>query len=79
MVDYSKLYGKIREVYGTQDAFSDAMQMSRSALSLRLTGKVEWKTSEIIKACDLLGIPLKEAHLYFFALNDLKSSQGEEA
>lgn len=77
MFEYSKLYGKIKEVYDTQDAFATAMGMSRSALSLRLTGKVEWKSPEIVKACNLLNIPLSDAHLYFFVLNDVKTRQKE--
>lgn len=66
MFDYSKLYGKIREVFGTQEAFADAMELSRSAINKRLMQSVEWKSPEIVKACDLLGIVLTDAHLYFF-------------
>lgn len=67
MFDYSKLYGKIKEVFGTQEAFADAMKMSRTAINARLTQKIEWKSPEIAKACELLGIPLCDAHLYFFS------------
>lgn len=63
---YRKLKGKIVEVYGTQEAFSKAMGMSKAALSQRLSGAVDWKTSEIIKACELLHISLSEAWEYFF-------------
>lgn len=66
MFDYSKLYGKIKEVFGTQEAFADAMELSRSAINKRLMQSVEWKSPEIVKACDLLGIVLTDAHLYFF-------------
>ena len=72
MFDYSKLYGKIREVYGTQEAFADAMEMSRTALNSRLKQNVEWKTPEVAKACKLLHIPLEDAHLYFFSLKSLE-------
>ena len=65
-MDYKKLKLKIKEVFDTQDAFSIAMKMSRTALNQRLNGSVEWKTSDIAKACDLLHIPLTDAHLYFF-------------
>ena len=66
MFDYSKLYGKIREVFGTQEAFADAMDMSRSAMNQRLTGAIEWRPSEIVKACELLGIPITMSWMYFF-------------
>lgn len=42
--------------------------MSYTALNQRLNNAVEWKTPEIFKACELLDIPLAEAHLYFFTL-----------
>ena len=63
---YKLLKLKIKEVYDTQEAFAEAMGMSTTALNLRLNCKVEWKTPEIVKACELLSIPLAEAYLYFF-------------
>ena len=72
MFDYSKLYGKIREVYGTQEAFAEAMEMSRTAINARLKQGVEWKSPEIYKACELLYIPLTESHLYFFSVKSLE-------
>lgn len=63
---YRKLRGKIKEVYDTQNAFADALGLSYTALNFRLNGKVDWKTAEIAKACNLLEIPLKDAYLYFF-------------
>lgn len=72
MFDYSKLYGKIREVYGTQEVFAKAMGMSRSALSSRLKNGAEWKSPEIFKACELLNIPLTDNYLYFFSVKSLE-------
>lgn len=66
-MDYKKLKLKIKEVFDTQEAFAKAMEMSKTALCQRLNGSVEWKASEIAQACDLLHIPLTDAHLYFFA------------
>lgn len=68
MCDYKKLKLKIKEVYDTQEAFANAMEMSYTALNFRLNNKVEWKTSEVIKACRLLNIPTSEVCLYFFTL-----------
>lgn len=65
-MNYAKLRGKIREVYGTQEAFAAALGMNTVSLSQRLTGKLEWKTSDIAEACRLLDIPLKENAEYFF-------------
>lgn len=65
-MDYKKLKLKIKEVYDTQEAFSKAMDISYSALNQKLNESTEWKSSEIAKACELLNIPLVDAHLYFF-------------
>lgn len=67
-MDYKKLKLKIKEVYDTQEAFAEAMDMSYSALNQRLNNAIEWKTPDIVKACELLHIPLTEAHLYFFTI-----------
>ena len=63
---YAKLRGKIREVFGTQEAFAEAIGMNTVSLSQRLNGKLEWKISEIALSCKVLGIPLKDNAEYFF-------------
>ena len=67
-MSYPKLRGRIREKYGRQEDFARVMCMSPSTLSAKLTGATEWTRPEIVRACELLDIPLDDAHLYFFAL-----------
>ena len=67
-MDYRKLKGKIEEVFDTRSDFAKALGLDPSTLSAKLNDKSEWKAGEIAKACDLLNIPLVEAHLYFFTL-----------
>lgn len=67
-MSYPKLRGKIREKYGTQEAFAAAMDKAPGTLSAKLTGKVEWTRQEIEDVCRLLDIPLIQAHEYFFAV-----------
>lgn len=64
--DYSKLSGKIREVYGTQAAFAEAMGMGATSLNLKLNNKSEWSQDEMEKAMDLLSIPRTSVRTYFF-------------
>ena len=78
MFDFSKLYGKIREVFGTQEAFANAMGMGRNAVNQRLTGAIDWKSPEMVKACELLGIPLCDLWIYFFTPKVLKTRPAEE-
>ena len=65
---YDKLKGKIVEVFGTRKRFSDAMGISEVTITHKLQGKIQWKQSEILKACELLNIPLGDIPAYFFAL-----------
>jgi hypothetical protein len=65
-MDYSKLKGRIIEKYGTRTAFADAIGLTMESLSRRLNNGANFKADEYIKACDLLDIPPKEMHLYFF-------------
>lgn len=66
VVNYSKLRGRIREVFGSQSAFAKAIGISACSVSQKLNGRVEWTTQEIRKACEVLGIPAAEIPQYFF-------------
>lgn len=65
-MSYPKLRGRIRELFDTQEAFAEAMQMSTTTLSGKLTGKTDWTRQEIVDCCRLLSIPLSDAPTYFF-------------
>ncbi|MGK0575552.1 DUF739 family protein [Macrococcus capreoli] len=64
--DYSTLNGRIIEKYGTQFNFAIAMNMSERSLSLKLNNKVSWRNTDMFKAIELLSIPKREIHQYFF-------------
>lgn len=64
--DYSKLRGKIREVFGTQSKFATAMGLSNVSLSAKLNNNIAFTQSEINRACKLLSIPLEFIPIYFF-------------
>lgn len=65
-MSYAKLRGRIVEKFGTQGAFAEAMEWREALLSAKLNNKSEWTFAEVMKVCELLEIPLSEAHLYFF-------------
>lgn len=64
--DYSKLSGKIKEVFGTQEAFAKAMDMGKTTVSLKMNNHTEWTQAEMTKAMDLLRIPHTSVRAYFF-------------
>jgi hypothetical protein len=62
----AKLRGRIREVFGQERAFANAIGMGPSMVSLCLNGKRQWRGPEIAAACQALGIPLADAYQYNF-------------
>ncbi len=66
--NYSKLKGRIIEIFGSNGAFIDAMGWSRPTFSRKISGESEWTDTEIFKAAELLKIGVDDIHVYFFAL-----------
>lgn len=64
--NYAKLKGRIKEKYGTQEAFAKAIGLTPSRFSFKINGKAKWKQDEIVKAARLLGISKNEIIEYFF-------------
>lgn len=64
--DYSKLRGKIVEKCGSIDSFAKKLDITPTTASRKLSTKSSWSQDEIIKACDILGIPATELTEYFF-------------
>ena len=67
--NYSKLNGRIVEVFETQANFAEAMGVSEHSISKKLNNKSKFRQFEIDKACELLSIPHEEIGLYFFNRN----------
>lgn len=65
--NYSKLNGRITQLYKTQGRFAQEMRLSQRSLSLKLNNHVSWKQNEIVRACELLQIEEREISDYFFA------------
>ncbi len=63
---FNRLEGKIVEVFGTRANFACAMELSQTTITAKLKGRIDWKRSEMRKACELLDIPLAEIVDYFF-------------
>lgn len=65
--NYSKLKGKIVEVFGTQRNFATAIGLSERSVSLKLNNITEFSQDEIFKIVQALGIDWYQIHDYFFA------------
>lgn len=66
MYNYSKLLGRIIEIFGDQHSFAKAVGLSQRSVSLKLNNKRGWKQSEMRKCCEVLGISAREIPNYFF-------------
>ena len=66
--NYSKLKGRIVEIFGSQTKFAKAMKMSERTLSFKISGKVSWKQREIVEAISLLGLEKDDIQEYFFTI-----------
>lgn len=73
--NYSKLRGRIREIFGTQERFADALGIGRVTISQRLNNQSEFTQQEILKAANLLEIPSDAIPLYFFCEKVQKHEQ----
>lgn len=66
--DYSKLKGRIAEKFKSRKALAEYLGMFPSALSNRLSGKVQFRHDEIMAICapECLDIPAEQIGTYFF-------------
>lgn len=71
--DFSRLKGRIKEIYGTQSSFAIAMLMNEATLSNKLNNNVEFSPKEIVRALLLLNISFDEVKEYFFTLKVQKT------
>lgn len=69
LFDYSKLKGRIVEKLGTMQRFAYDMGWSLSTNGKKLSNKAAWAQDEILKACAILNIELRDIPLYFFTLD----------
>lgn len=72
---YNKLKGRIKEIFGTQSAFAEAVGLSSVSVSAKLNNGVEFKPSEIMKAVDVLKIEPEDIPVYFFTQDVQKTEQ----
>lgn len=66
--DYNKLRGRIREVFGSEKCFAQAMQMSAPTLSAKLNGFHFFTQKEILRAIQLLKLDDTDIPEYFFCV-----------
>lgn len=68
--DYSKLNGKIKEIYDNQSNFAKELGMSRASLNAKLNNRFDFTQKEILKSCELLNLPKNKIYEYFFKILD---------
>lgn len=66
--NYSKLSGRIVEIFGTRYRFADEKGWSERTLSLKMQGRRPWKQADICRAIKLLKLNESDIPTYFFTL-----------
>ena len=66
LFDYSKLTGRIREKFGTQKKFAEAIGKNPVTVSLKLTNKRYFDQQDIVQAVGALEISPEDVTSYFF-------------
>lgn len=70
--DYSALRGKIREQFGTERNFANAIGMNPSTLSQKLSNKLEFSQQDIMDCLKALHMGSDFIKPYFFTLKVAK-------
>ena len=64
---YAKLRARIKEKFGTEGRFAEALNISQVTLSRKFNDKTQFSSDDIKTWCAVLEIPVEDAGLYFFA------------
>lgn len=64
---YAKLRARIKEKFGTEGKFAEALGVSPITLSRKFNDRTQFSSEDIKKYCSLLDIPISDAGQYFFA------------
>lgn len=64
--DYSKLNRRVKEFGYTQESLAKEIGISPASLNQKLNNKSLFRQDEIMRLGQVLNIPSKQLHLYFF-------------
>ncbi|API89007.1 hypothetical protein BKP56_06950 [Marinilactibacillus sp. 15R] len=76
--DYSKLEGRIKEKFDSQQNVSDQLSFSKTSLSMKLNNRVSFGQKDILELAKVLEIPDNEIAKYFFEVKVRKTVQKEK-
>lgn len=74
---YANLIDRVYQRFTSITAFAAAMGITKSTMSYKLTGKTEWSRTDIIRACEVLDIPLTKVYYYFFSPSSCDNATAE--
>lgn len=66
MPNFSKIKGRIVEIFGTQEKFSEAIGLSPQTVNAKLQGRSEFSQKDIYKWAVALQIKSEDIGSYFF-------------
>ena len=78
MFNYNKLKGRIIEILGSYSRYAEELGLSRSQISNKLEGRVQFTQKQIADTMRILNIDKTEIGLYFFNIEVVKNITEEE-
>lgn len=66
ILNYDKLKGKIKEVFGTQSIYAEKMDLDETTVSKKLNCVTYFTQKEILKTIVLLNLKIEDIPIYFF-------------
>lgn len=64
--EYSKLRGRIVEVYGSQGAFAKKIGKTEQSITAKLNGRSQFSQKDIVDWSNALSLGVDEVGIYFF-------------
>ena len=66
ILNFDRLTGRIIEKFKTRENFANNVPTSIPTLINKLNGKVDFKSSEILRFCKLLNISIEQIPYFFY-------------
>jgi hypothetical protein len=64
--EYSKLRGRIVELYGSQGAFAKKIGKTEQSITAKLNGRSQFSQKDIVDWSNALSLGVDEVGIYFF-------------
>ena len=76
--NFNKLKGRIKEIFGTQNEFAEAMNMAPNTLSSKLNNTTDFSSNEVSKAVELLKVSSADEAWNIFFTKEVENNSTKQ-